>query len=349
MNLVKLSIMTSFISLLFSKKTSLLHCSAFTHRQYSIHKRIWNNNNNIIPSTSSTSSSSSLRSYYYHSYSIGSSSLSLSSKSRTILSKLLVFDGGMSSSRSHHHQQQPQQQLQIHSRNIINYYSTSTILTAKATTTTTTNNDENLSSSPSFIPQQQQQQQQPLKINLLTIQQHELETLLKSWKQPKYRAKQILHFVHEKGVSDMDDMDNIPKQLRSMLKKYTTIGSLNLEVEVVSKDGTRKRAYRLWDGQLIESVLMPYEDGRQTACISSQAGCAMGCVFCATGQMGFARQLTEDEIFEQVARFAAELKGDDKRLSNVVMMGYVVCIIIQCQTIISYYYHYYYYHYILLT
>ena len=66
---------------------------------------------------------------------------------------------------------------------------------------------------------------------------------------------------------------------------------------------------------------MPYEDGRQTACISSQAGCAMGCVFCATGQMGFARQLTQDEIFEQVARFAAELKRDNKRLSNVVMMG----------------------------
>lgn len=66
---------------------------------------------------------------------------------------------------------------------------------------------------------------------------------------------------------------------------------------------------------------MPYEDGRQTACISSQAGCAMGCVFCATGQMGFARQLTPDEIFEQVARFAAELSKEDKRLSNVVMMG----------------------------
>jgi 23S rRNA (adenine2503-C2)-methyltransferase len=66
---------------------------------------------------------------------------------------------------------------------------------------------------------------------------------------------------------------------------------------------------------------MPYEDGRNTACISSQAGCAMGCVFCATGQMGFARQLTPDEIFEQVARFAAELSKEDKRLSNIVMMG----------------------------
>ena len=66
---------------------------------------------------------------------------------------------------------------------------------------------------------------------------------------------------------------------------------------------------------------MPYEDGRRTACISSQAGCAMGCVFCATGQMGFARQLTSDEIFEQVARFASELKEKKERLSNVVMMG----------------------------
>ena len=71
---------------------------------------------------------------------------------------------------------------------------------------------------------------------------------------------------------------------------------------------------------MIESVLMPYEDGRRTACISSQAGCAMGCVFCATGQMGFARQLTAEEIYEQVARFASELKGEGERLSNVVMM-----------------------------
>lgn len=66
---------------------------------------------------------------------------------------------------------------------------------------------------------------------------------------------------------------------------------------------------------------MPYTDGRQTACISSQAGCGMGCVFCATGQMGFSRQLTASEIFEQAQRFSAELKATDKRLSNIVMMG----------------------------
>ena len=65
---------------------------------------------------------------------------------------------------------------------------------------------------------------------------------------------------------------------------------------------------RLSDGQLIESVLMPYNDGRRTACISSQAGCGMGCTFCATGQMGFVRHLTATEIFEQAQRFSSELK-----------------------------------------
>jgi len=169
--------------------------------------------------------------------------------------------------------------------------------------------------------QSQSQSQPPLQINLLTIHQPELEEILASWNQPKYRAKQILTWVHSKGVTQFSQMNNIPKQLRTLLEQHTTIGSLHLELEAVSKDGTVKRAYKLWDGQLIESVLMPYEDGRQTACISSQAGCAMGCVFCATGQMGFARQLTPDEIFEQVARFAAELSKEDKRLSNIVMMG----------------------------
>lgn len=160
-----------------------------------------------------------------------------------------------------------------------------------------------------------------LKVNLLTIELSELEQLIQSWGHQKYRAKQVLTWVRDQGVSDFEDMNNIPKKLRADLKEYSQIGNLVMAVENVSRDGTRKRAYELHDGQLIESVLMPYDDGRNTACVSSQAGCAMGCVFCATGQMGFARQLTPDEIFEQVARFAAELKADGKRLSNVVMMG----------------------------
>lgn len=158
-------------------------------------------------------------------------------------------------------------------------------------------------------------------MNLLTLPLEELEALLKSWGVPAYRARQIHTRIFSQGAADIDEMVELPLKLRTMLKERATVGSLRLEIEQVSQDGTRKRAYKLHDGQVIESVLMPYEDGRRTACISSQAGCAMGCVFCATGQMGFARQLTSEEIYEQVARFASELRGDGERLSNVVMMG----------------------------
>jgi len=164
--------------------------------------------------------------------------------------------------------------------------------------------------------------------------------LVVSWGHPKFRGKQIYGWIRDKGVTNPTEMNNIPKALKATLLEFTSRngnsngsdenadhggGALQLAVEAVSKDGTRKRAYELRDGQLIESVLMgPYEDGRYTACISSQAGCAMGCVFCATGQMGFARQLSSDEIFEQVARFSSELKRQNdpsKRLSNIVFMG----------------------------
>ncbi|CAM9903827.1 unnamed protein product, partial [Discosporangium mesarthrocarpum] len=146
----------------------------------------------------------------------------------------------------------------------------------------------------------------------------EVEGLILGMGEPKYRAGQILKWVYGGGAGSFDDMANIPKALRGKLAEVATVGSLEVAAERVSKDGTRKRAYRLWDGQLIESVLMPYSDGRRTACISSQAGCAMGCVFCATGQMGFARQLTSSEIFEQAYRFSQELTSSGERLSNVV-------------------------------
>jgi 23S rRNA (adenine2503-C2)-methyltransferase len=150
-------------------------------------------------------------------------------------------------------------------------------------------------------------------INLHTIPVEELETILKAWGQPKYRAQQISNWVRLQGVTSIDEMNNIPKKLKEQLKEHAILGALQLDTELISKDGTIKRAYRLADGQLIESVLMPYEDGRYTACISSQAGCAQGCVFCATGQMGFSRQLTPDEILEQVSRFASELAAQDKQ------------------------------------
>ena len=159
------------------------------------------------------------------------------------------------------------------------------------------------------------------KVNLYAYNATGLEDLLVSWGQPKFRAKQLWQWLHVRGTTDFDLMLDIPKAMRTKLKEVSTLGTLQLAVEQVSKDGTVKRAYQLHDGQMIESVLMPYKDGRRTACISSQAGCAMGCVFCATGQMGFARQLTSSEILEQVQRFHVELTAKGERLSNVVFMG----------------------------
>jgi 23S rRNA (adenine2503-C2)-methyltransferase len=148
-----------------------------------------------------------------------------------------------------------------------------------------------------------------------------LKTLMSSLGQPAFRAKQVQHWLYEQLVTDVAEMTNLPAKLRDALASSATIGTLSQVVEQRSGDGTRKRLYRLQDGQLIETVVMPYADGRRTACISSQAGCAMGCVFCATGQMGFVRHLTETEIFEQAWRSASGLNASGERLSNVVMMG----------------------------
>ena len=137
----------------------------------------------------------------------------------------------------------------------------------------------------------------------------------------KSGAAQLWKWVYEKGETDFEAMSNLPASLREQLHANVTLGVLTTVTEQISKDGTIKRLYKLDDGQLIESVLMKYNDGRRTACISSQAGCAMGCVFCATGQMGFSRHLTSAEIVEQAQRYSMELKREGERLSNVVLMG----------------------------
>jgi len=158
-------------------------------------------------------------------------------------------------------------------------------------------------------------------INLYELTQEQLVDLFKQWGEPAFRAKQVCQWLYDKRVSSFEAMKNLPKELRTRLEAETTLGTLNMVTEQVSSDGTIKRLYKLPDGQLIESVLMPYDDDRRTACISTQAGCAMGCVFCATGQMGFSRHLTPTEIFEQALRFAIELEAEGDRLSNVVLMG----------------------------
>jgi 23S rRNA (adenine2503-C2)-methyltransferase len=149
----------------------------------------------------------------------------------------------------------------------------------------------------------------------------ELIALLAGWGHPAYRAKQVWQWLYQHKVPSVEEMTNLPKALRNQLKVNTQLGAMQLVAEQTALDGTVKRLYRLEDGQLIESVLMAYEDGRRTACISTQAGCAMGCVFCATGQMGFARHLTNGEIVEQALCFARLLEAEGERLSNVVLMG----------------------------
>src|SRR5205823_5130792 len=122
--------------------------------------------------------------------------------------------------------------------------------------------------------------------------------------------------------SNFDDMQNLPKELRERLQNEAQLGRLEVVRALKSSDGeTRKYLFRLPDGQFIETVLMEYDDQRRTACISTKAGCAMGCVFCATGQMGFARHLSEGEIIEQALYVARVLEGEGERLSNVVLMG----------------------------
>jgi 23S rRNA (adenine2503-C2)-methyltransferase len=158
-------------------------------------------------------------------------------------------------------------------------------------------------------------------VNLYALSFDELEALLTGWGEPRFRAKQVWGWLYERRAVSFGTMMNLPQTLRDRLATETTLGTLRLVTEQRSTDGTIKRVYALPDGKMIEAVLMVYEDGRRTACISTQAGCAMGCVFCATGQMGFMRHLSVTEIFEQAMVFARELAAEDERLSNVVLMG----------------------------
>lgn len=158
-------------------------------------------------------------------------------------------------------------------------------------------------------------------MNIYALTRDELAVWMDQQGQPGFRADQVWTWLYDRRVASFDAMTNLPKSLREQLTAAWHLGALTLVTEQRSHDGTIKRLYQLEDGQWIESVLMPYDDDRRTACISTQAGCAMGCVFCATGQMGFARHLTATEIFEQAMLFARDLHAEGERLSNVVLMG----------------------------
>ncbi len=167
----------------------------------------------------------------------------------------------------------------------------------------------------------------------------QLTNLLNEWGEPAYRAGQIWQGLYQHLYDTADKFTNLPKSLREKLSEKVTFFPFTVKTYLDSSDGfTRKTLFELPDGNLIEAVLMRYGDpadnpqivasptgrgakNRRTLCISTQAGCAMGCVFCATGQMGFKRHLTSGEIVAQVLYYARMLKDVNESVTNIVLMG----------------------------
>ncbi len=147
---------------------------------------------------------------------------------------------------------------------------------------------------------------------------------------PRYRTDQIFQWLYQKGAASFDEMTNLSKDLRSKLSEATYISRIELAEQQKSKDGTIKFLFRLSDKDKdykIEAVLIPdfFPDGaanRLTVCVSSQVGCVFGCAFCATGKMGFFRNLSHGEVVDQVQYInEVSLKEYDKKITNIVYMG----------------------------
>jgi 23S rRNA (adenine2503-C2)-methyltransferase len=184
-----------------------------------------------------------------------------------------------------------------------------------------------------------QQTPSPTRTDLLSLTLPQLQSWLKERGEPAFRAKQIFTWLYRQLVTDFEAMTNLPQSLRTRLAEEATIGPIVIRSEVHAKDDrTRKILLSLSDGKLVESVLMLYppvggSTPRATVCVSSQAGCALGCTFCATGQMGFDRHLTSGEIVAQVLHFARELRTTPwtaaglpgstpiDHITNIVLMG----------------------------
>jgi len=177
------------------------------------------------------------------------------------------------------------------------------------------------------------------KTDLLSLTLPELQQWLVERGEAPFRAKQIYHWLYQHLVTGFQEMTNLPQALREQLAQEASIGPMVVRSELHSKDDrTRKVLLELGDGKLIESVLMLYppigeNNARATVCVSTQAGCAFGCTFCATGQMGFDRHLSAGEIVAQVLLFARELRAAPRtatglpgstpidHITNIVLMG----------------------------
>jgi 23S rRNA (adenine2503-C2)-methyltransferase len=165
------------------------------------------------------------------------------------------------------------------------------------------------------------------KTDLKTLDRSGLDAFCTSLGMPRYRSGQLFQWMYQKGVSDFAEMTNLSKELREKLQEVAWIRPISLHQKQVSRDGTTKFLFNLHDERRVEAVLIPefFPDGvadRLTVCVSSQVGCVFGCAFCATGKMGFFRNLEAGEIVDQITAInnhAVELYG--KKITNIVYMG----------------------------
>ena len=156
------------------------------------------------------------------------------------------------------------------------------------------------------------------KVDLRSLTYTQLEELVIRAGEKKFRASQVFSWLHEKGVSSIEEMTNLSKAFRETLSQLATIARVDIMEKYVSKkDGTVKYLMRLTDGECIETVVMQYHHGL-TICISSQVGCRMGCRFCASTLGGKKRDLLAGEMLGQILSAQADI---GKRISNIVMMG----------------------------
>ena len=162
------------------------------------------------------------------------------------------------------------------------------------------------------------------KINLLGFNKIELEEFFISIDEKPFRARQIIKWVHQRGVSDFTQMTDLSKDLRAKLESHCIVKAPEVIYEKTSQDGTRKWVISVGGNDLIEMVLIP-EKNRATLCVSSQVGCAVDCSFCATGKQGFSRNLNLDEIIGQLwvaaNSYGIPREPNSRNITNIVMMG----------------------------
>lgn len=160
--------------------------------------------------------------------------------------------------------------------------------------------------------------------NLLGMPRKKMEAFFAEMGEKPFRAKQVMQWIHQYGVSNFDEMTNISKSLRTKLKEICEIKAPEVIYQNISSDGTRKWVMKMPGGSSIETVLIP-EGNRGTLCVSSQIGCALDCSFCSTGKQGFNRNLSAEEIVGQIFNAIASFEGldrtQDRPVTNVVFMG----------------------------